>query len=433
MSDALSRVGTGSLARLEITGIAAGGDGVGRSGAMVVFVPRTAPGDVAVVRLRGAKRFARGTLDHLEVASPQRVQPPCGHYVVDRCGGCQVQHLAYEAQLLAKGGIIADSMARIGRREIPTPGVEASDMQWRYRRKLTLHVRLRPAAPTGAAARDGMPADATIAGLHPYDDATEVFDLRDCPITDERVMAVWTQLRGAFELMPRVKALRVSVQLVADGASVVVAGGRTWSFSDRLFAAVPLATELWWKPEDERPRRVASRRGAAQAGASFTQVNAGVAERLRAHVLALVRGVDPRRVVDAYAGTGATAIPLAEDGRMVTAIEWDHDAVDRLRARLPAPSSAIAGRVEDHLERALPAEVVLLNPPRTGVDPRVTTLLDGLPSRPARIVYVSCDPATLARDLARLPSYRLASVRAYDMFPQTAHVETVCELVPEAG
>ena len=98
-----------------------------------------------------------------------------------------------------------------------------------------------------------------------------------------------------------------------------------------------------------------------------------------------------------------------------------------------ANSSAVAGRVEEHLAAALPADVVLLNPPRAGVDARVTQALQSVKRPPRAILYVSCDPATLARDLARLARYRLVSVRAYDMFPQTAHVETVCELVPEAA
>jgi 23S rRNA (uracil1939-C5)-methyltransferase len=408
-----------ATARVEIASIAAGGDGVGRADGMVVFVPRTAPGDLARVALQGKKRFARGRLLDLERASPQRVVPACEHYVADRCGGCQLQHMDYRSQLAAKGAIIADSVGRIGRRAIDAPPVEASDAQWRYRRKLTLHLR-----------RIG---DELIAGLHPHDDAAAVFDLRDCPITDERVLAVWAELRGSFALLPRVRALRVSVQLVEGGASVVVSGGTAWGFADRFFAAVPSVTELWWKPDDERPRRMASRRGEPGAGASFAQVNARVAARLREHVLALARQDDPRRVVDAYAGTGGTAIPLATSRTVVTAIEWDHDAVATLRERLIAPSSAIAGRVEEHLDRVLPADVVLLNPPRTGVDARVTELLERVELRPHRVIYTSCDPATLGRDLARLPSYRLASVRAYDMFPQTAHVETVCELVPEVA
>jgi 23S rRNA (uracil1939-C5)-methyltransferase len=138
-------------------------------------------------------------------------------------------------------------------------------------------------------------------------------------------------------------------------------------------------------------------------------------------------------VVDAYAGMGDTAVPLAADGRTVLAIELDRDAVQTFQDRLPPPSLAIVGRVEDHLAAALPADVVLLNPPRAGVDARVTAVLEGINRAPRAILYVSCDPATLARDVARLPRYRVASLRAYDMFPQTAHVETVCELVPEAA
>ena len=103
-----------------------------------------------------------------------------------------------------------------------------------------------------------------------------------------------------------------------------------------------------------------------------------------------------------------------------------------MRASLAPPSSVISGRVEDHLERALPADVVILNPPRAGVDSRVTDALERHRASLRALFYVSCDPATLARDLARLPGYRLVSVRGYDMFPQTAHVETLCELEPIA-
>jgi 23S rRNA (uracil1939-C5)-methyltransferase len=140
----------------------------------------------------------------------------------------------------------------------------------------------------------------------------------------------------------------------------------------------------------------------------------------------------PARLVDAYAGSGDTAIPLARDGRTVVAIELDRAAADRMRASLAPPSSVIVGRVEDHLERALPADVVILNPPRAGVDSRVTDALERHRASLRALFYVSCDPATLARDLARLPGYRLVSVRGYDMFPQTAHVETLCELEPFA-
>ena len=115
------------------------------------------------------------------------------------------------------------------------------------------------------------------------------------------------------------------------------------------------------------------------------------------------------------------------------AIELDAEAVARFADRMRAPSRAIIGRVEDRLASVLPADLVLLNPPRSGVDARVAEALQNVATPPGAVIYVSCDPATLARDLSRMPRYRLASVRAWDMFPQTAHVETVCELVPEAA
>lgn len=408
-----------ALARVAIDSIAAGGDGVGRSEGMAVFVPRTAPGDVAMVRLTRSRRFARGELVSLEQPSPERIAPPCPHYTIDRCGGCQIQHLSYEAQLAAKSGIVGDALRRIGRRQVANPAVEPSDGEWRYRRKLTLHLR-----------RTG---DRVIAGLHPYDDPDAVFDLRDCPITDGRVMFVWAELRPVFHLFPDERALRVAVRLLDDGAAVVVEGGRTWREPERMLDLAGSVTEIWWRPEGGRTRLLARRGADAASGASFAQVNAGVADRLRGHVLALARGHHPARVIDGYAGLGATTLPLASDGVEVTAIELDTEAATRLREQLHPPSTAIAGRVEDHIAAALPTDVVMLNPPRGGLDPLVTSALQGVERAPSAIIYTSCDPATLGRDLARMPRFRLASVRAYDMFPQTAHVETVCELVPEAA
>jgi 23S rRNA (uracil1939-C5)-methyltransferase len=124
---------------------------------------------------------------------------------------------------------------------------------------------------------------------------------------------------------------------------------------------------------------------------------------------------------------------LARSGARVVAIESDRDAAAQCAAQLPEGSRMIAGRVEDALAAALPADVILVNPPRTGVHEQVTTMLETITEAPRAVIYVSCDPATLGRDLSRMPRYRIASLRAFDMFPQTAHVETVCELVPEAA
>jgi 23S rRNA (uracil1939-C5)-methyltransferase len=413
-------------AEMSIESIAAGGDGVGRVDGMVVFVPRTAPGDRVVARIGVRKGFARGTVTTMLESSPLRVEPPCAHYRVDRCGGCQLQHIGYEAQVAAKATVIRDAIGRMGRRTIETPAVEPSPAQWRYRNKLTLALRRR--------------GDRWVAGLHPYDDPSTVFALDDCPITDAAVLSVWRAIMAESDLLPRVAELRGAVRMM-DGeppaGTLVIEGGDRWPERETFFARVPAVRALWWVPEGRsrmlvgrRPHTEEDRRsGDLDVGASFAQVNPVVAALLRTHVLSLISRHAPATVVDAYAGVGDTAAALSADGMRVTAVELDEAAAARCGERLAPPSRVITGSVEDHLAGALPADAVIVNPPRTGLDARVSATLDAATPAPRVLVYVSCNPATLGRDLARLPAYALASVRGFDMFPQTAHVETVCELV----
>ena len=199
---------------LTIDTIAAGGDGIGRADGVAVFVPRTAPGDRVRVSLDTRKRFARGTLDAVVSPSPDRIDPVCHHYRVDKCGGCQLQHLRYEAQLEAKRTIVRDAIVRIGKRSVERPGIERSEMEWRYRRKLTLAMRRAKGK--------------WIIGLHPYDDAARVFQLADCPITDERVVSAWREVMDASRYFPPADELRASVRLADEGVSVVMQGGNEW-------------------------------------------------------------------------------------------------------------------------------------------------------------------------------------------------------------
>ena len=403
------------LLDLKIESIATGGDGVARADGLVVFVPRTAPGDVARVRVESAKRFARGRLEALIVPSPDRMMPPCAHYTVDRCGGCQLQHLRYESQLEVKRRIVRDAVQRIAKREIEAPAIRRSPREWRYRTKLTLTMRRG--------------ANGWTMGLRPFDDPTAVFQLRDCPITDERVVATWREIMAAAAYLPDVGELRGIARLTGDDVVAVMRGGSDWPQSAEFFDAVPSVAALWWAPAESHARLVHERRHTA-AGASFGQVNADVAQELHEHVVRLVSAHRPSTVVDAYSGTGETAAALARLGMRVTAIEVDRDAAAWCKNRLPAGSQSLTGRVEDLLMRALPADVVLVNPPRVGLHERVAASLGRAAAQTRAVVYASCDPATLGRDLARMPEYRIASIVAFDMFPQTAHVETVCELVP---
>lgn len=402
---------------LRIDSIAAGGDGVGRHDGVVVFVPRTSPGDTVRVEASQKGRLMRGTLLHVITPAPTRVDPRCPHYETDRCGGCQLQHMTYESQLAAKSGMIRDALTRIGKVSVDAPVVEPSDRPWRYRKKITLALR-----------REG---GSLIAGLHPFDAPDKVFDLRDCHITDEAVLSAWRLVRAASGSLPVDRELRVAVRLAGEGFALVVEGAHQWTAHGDLFSAVPSMTELWWKPEG-KARRLMHSRTAGQAGASFAQVNAGVAAKLLEWVLTIAKPVAPTTAVDAFSGTGDIAVALAQQGVRVTAIEIDRDASRFCASRLPEGSRAVAASVEKALPRALPTDLVVLNPPRTGIDERVAETLQAQSPKPKGLIYVSCNPATLARDLRRLDRYRVKSLRGFDMFPQTAHVETVCELVPAA-
>jgi 23S rRNA (uracil1939-C5)-methyltransferase len=325
--------------------------------------------------------------------------------------------MTYDSQLAAKRTIILDSFQRIGKRSIDPPDIERSPKEWRYRAKLTLAIRRR--------------GGRWIAGLHPYDDPVRVFPVTDCPITDRRVVAAWREVMEADAYFPDAKELRGSVRITSGGPTLVMTGGKSWAARDQFSAAVPSVSAVWWEPADDKPRRVLyDSRADRTPSASFVQVNAEMADILGNYVLERARALSPLTAVDAYAGAGQTAALLSEAGVAVTAIELDPEASEWSSSILRPPSRSVQGRVEEILPGTLPADLVILNPPRAGVDARVAETLEANASNIHALIYVSCNPATLARDLSRLPSYGIVAVRAFDMFPQTAHVETVCELRP---
>jgi 23S rRNA (uracil1939-C5)-methyltransferase len=408
-----------SIVTVPIDSIAAGGDGVGRSDGLVVFVPRSAPGDVVTARISGKGHFARGSLTTIVSASADRTEPPCEHYARDRCGGCQIQHITYEAQLAAKKRIVGDAVQRIAKREQSTLlSVKASPKQWRYRTKLTLAIR---------RSEDGW-----IAGLHRFDDPSQVFALVDCPITEEPVISAWRAIMASSALFPDAEELRGAVRVNSAGTTFLLSGGRVWNEGEKFLESIPSLGAVWWEPERGERRLIKDRRAEKSPAASFGQVNPEVAAELQRHLIERVRSHSPRSVIDAYAGMGDTAAELAAAGINVTALELDREASEWSARRLPPPGRAVRGRVEEMIGDYLPSDVVVINPPRAGVDAKVTVALEAHARTMKAVLYVSCNPATLARDLSRLPSYRIASLQPFDMFPQTAHVETVCELVPSS-
>ena len=314
--------------------------------------------------------------------------------------------------------MIGDAMQRIGKIEVDVPAVRPSADEWRYRTKLTLALRRR--------------SGQWIAGLHAYDDPSRVFALADCPITDRRVVGAWREVMAVAHLLPDAQDLRGSIRWTDDGPTFVLIGGRRWTSHEEFFAAVPTLAALYWEPLDRPRLTLVERRTSHIPAASFAQVNPVVASQLREHVYHRVLAYQPTRVVDAYSGNGDLSVSIAAHGINVTAIELDADAAAWAQTRLPESSRSVRARVEDALPMHLPADVVIVNPPRAGLHADVPAMLSG-GQRPRVILYVSCDPATLARDIARLSGYTVSAITAFDMFPQTSHVETVCELIPEAA
>lgn len=400
---------------VTITGIAVGGDGVGRlSDGRVVFVPRTAPGDRIRLRedsLQRHRNFARAEIGQIVESSPIRVAPPCPHYVHDHCGGCQLQHIAYDGQLAAKRAIVGDALRRIGKLKVEDPEVVEALEEWRYRSKISMAVK-------------------TSVGLHPYDRPNFVFPLADCHITDFRLMALWRELRGRLALLPA-QLTRLTLRLDREERRHIIAesAGEPWLNADELRAALQTFTDgaiiCWWQPVDGAARVVAGPVTGFPATA-FEQVNPGMGSLARRWAVEQLGDVRSQTVWDLYGGIGDTAALLVERGANVVSVDADEKAVEWGRSRLPAVRF-IAARAEDVLPSLPAPHAVVVNPPRGGLHWDVTLRLTAEPV--PKLVYISCDPATLARDLQRLNvNYQLIAVRAFDLFPQTAHVETVASL-----
>lgn len=413
LADALTVEGT---VEVTVRSIAAGGSGIAElPDGRVVFVPRTAPGDRADIRVdRQKARWAVGTLERLVEPGPDRADAPCPLYAT--CGGCQLQHLTYERQLEWKGRFVADALTRLGGLgPVEPPEVVPSPRALAYRSRISFTLR---------RLRGGR----VVAGLHALGRPAHVIEVRgECVLPEAALAEAWGALRGAWgpgaRALPDGGTLRLTLRTVSGGWDLLVEGGGAGWSADELVAALPGLVTLRHRPAGGDARTL---HGDPVSAFGFEQVNRAAADALRAHVLD-VSGPGPGSAIDAYCGAGAFASGLAELGWTVRGIEIDAEAAAAARAASTAGVGVTQGRVEDLLAGHLPADLLLVNPPRAGLAAAATAAVLAAP--PPRIVYVSCDPATLARDLGLLTgAYHLEGLRAFDLFPQTAHVETVAVL-----
>jgi 23S rRNA (uracil1939-C5)-methyltransferase len=377
--------------------------------------------DVELTRRRGGLWWAR-TVAVVE-ASPHRVEPPCPY--VPECGGCDVQHVAYGHQLELKRQVVVDALHR-QHVDIPDAvGVHGMETPWRYRWRGEFHVVPGAAGTADAAlgfnrARSHRPIAVDDCLIHHPTITGALPALRDAVrqgATPELTVLHLTAGSGGDELLVRPKPARAMDAAVIDSAALAFTGAARWMTD---------ATTLHWR---SRSFRVTAE--------TFIQVNQEQMEILYSCILDDLGDISGLRLVDAYAGVGMLACVLGERAASVVCIEANRNA-----ARLGVLNSRLNGvdeRVEylaKPVESALaevaaasPIDAVVLDPPRAGCSGGVTGWL--ALTGPARVVYVSCDPATLARDLHLMVAsgpYVVERLDVVDMFPQTHHVEVVASL-----
>ncbi len=376
------------IIELELTGMAHGGSAVGRHENRAVFVTYGIPGERVRARITQDKgRFLNAEL--VEVLSPAegRVEARCPHF--GRCGGCHWQHIDYPAQLEFKRQIVRDQMARIG----GLPGVTVhptipSPAPWQYRSHATFRVT-----------EDGRP------GFFATDDRT-IMPIDECHIIDPALPDLLTTIQ-AQSYPPRT---RVRLQVGSDDQPAMFVMRNNES---------PNAGATFYTIKYRTFRCSAS---------SFFQVNLAQAERLVELVLERLMLTGHEQVLDLYSGVGLFTAFIAEQSGRVVAVEIFAPAV--IDAKFNLSNLQNVDQYEGTIEAVLRGlrmdfDAAVIDPPRTGME--VKALESLVQHRPSRLVYVSCDPATLARDAKRLAGhgYRLLDVQPVDMFPQTYHVEAV--------
>ena len=363
------------LVDLKIEDVAFGGKGVAREQGKAVFVPYTIEGELVSAEIvREKKQFAEAELVDVKQSSPNRVAPQCPYF--GRCGGCAYQHIDYEHQLAIKWRQLRDALQRIGKlKDVPMRPIVPSPRQYAYRNRITVH------------AQDG------VIGFFRRD-SHRLIDIECCPISREEVN------RGLAELREQ--------KHVRDGHYTL---------------------------------------RAASGPRVFSQINDEVAQVLRDLIIDLVPP-NQELLIDAYCGAGFFAKALLDKFERVIGIDWDRFAIAAAKENATGKETYVAGDVESELQkvgavhvnrpgrendtvigplRSIAPITVIIDPPATGLTEGVRKAITDL--APETLIYVSCNPPTLSRDLKELQhKFAINSLTPLDMFPQTAEIEVVAHL-----
>jgi 23S rRNA (uracil1939-C5)-methyltransferase len=438
--------------QIEIDKLVYGGDGLARMPAdeqgrgKTVFVPFVLPGEqVEVSVIESRSGFARAKLDKVLTPSPDRVAPDCPYF--GGCGGCHYQHMNYEAQLRHKAEILRETLRRTAKLELQHEIQLHPSPPWNYRNRTRMHVRYTPEF---------------VLGYYRYN-SHDVLPVESCPISspliNQAIAAVWTlgrekavpeSLHGvqffanhddtrllveayvqpgsnAQELQPLAVSLR---RLLPPVAGVIVFA--VSSVEDESRQRAPLTSahpEIATAIGGDSLTYHAVGQQFRVSGGSFFQTNRYQVDTLARVVTAAGSG---RAALDLYAGVGLFTLPLARKFDQVLAVESSPNSFSDLRLNVPANVKCIRATTERFLfERGpkLAPDLVVVDPPRAGLGEKAAAALGRMSV--SRVTYVSCDPATLSRDLRLLleSGFRVEQAHLVDMFPQTFHMETVLHLV----
>jgi 23S rRNA (uracil1939-C5)-methyltransferase len=455
-----------NLHRVKISGYAHDGAGVGRIGGRVIFVPEALRGEEVLVEIKGRKKgVLRGRVKEILCSSAERLEPTCAVYA--QCGGCQLQHVTYDAQLRIKQEIVRDTLQRLGGfKDITVQPVLGMETPWRYRNKGYFQVGRQKDKVSLGFFEEGSHCLVAEPCRHLFSPkVTSLLEFLEELLTAFQVKVAEKGLPGLQQILIRESRAKGEILLVfiysgkySDKKSVIAREiSRKYPEvvgvcqSENIGAAGLIPGNKYKgnmgkkKNEANKVKKIWGRDWLEDkigpfsfriSPASFFQVNSMQTKVLYEKVLEYAALSGEEEVVDAYCGTGTISLFLAQRARKVTGIEIVSEAVvdARKNAELNGVNNVefVQGKAEkimpQMVKRGNRPQVVVVDPPRKGCE---RELLDSIITvRPQRVVYVSCNPATLARDLRYLTDggYTVEEVQPVDMFPQTSHVECVIEI-----
>lgn len=417
----------------QINGLAFGGEGILRHRGFVIFIPFTAPGDTITCRITEVKKsFAKGEIVSIQKPGPQRTTPPCPYF--GPCGGCQIQHLNEQAQLKYKLDAVKDALARIGHLYTDKISITPARLMWAYRRHITLHLRPH---------KEGFEAG------YISNDNRSLVVIKTCPIFNPKGDPVIEQLQELVKSIPNPSKREGRVTVLKNHRNQYILSfnfGNDFKIDQSLFKRIlqhyPIfagiivsieqdKTYVFEDPYTELYLEGLTFRITPQ---TFIQNHPEQSTNIYNHICQIISEKSHKKILDLYCGFGITSLLLAKQGHHVTGIEYNKEAIN-LAKENAAFNRLYAQFIQGDVERLLPKltkeqefQTIVVNPPRTGLAKGVVQSLLKIAS--SEIIYVSCMPATLARDLSLLCKevYQIRECKVYDMFPQTAHVETLVYL-----